>query len=317
MQSQPRFESNPPSRDSGLPFTDPERERLFLGLVREHLGRNNARVTIAGGIARVASSPLAHGLTNVAQTCNQHPVRMWRRIVAEHFNKTFDPNLTAAAVDLISGGADANLGRLVVRIHPADAFQGTLRDQFVQRVDLEDTITVLAIDIGPSIMPVHRIIAAGWNLADDALFERALGNLARTSQASWTRLSIPPTSDGGIDLLHGDFHAATHILRRPPDLPRVGREGNLIGIPACGTLFSYPLDVALDGLTLHSLMAISLGKSHDGPNAITPHLHWRTPAGDLRIQRAVRRDDGARFLPSPDFVEAMVRLQKAADTRRN
>ena len=312
MHNQPRFDPNPTPLASGLPFTEPERARLFLNMVRDQLGKRGESVNIADGVARITGSPIAFGLLNVAQSCDQHPIRMWRQIISEHFAKSFDPNLSAAVVGLIGGGATANLDRLVVRIHPADAFQGQLRDHFVQRTDLEETLTVLAVDIGASIMPVQRLVAAGWGIPDEELFQRAMANLRQLSRATWARLNIPPTADGGIDLLHGDFHAATHILRQPADLPRVGKEGNLIGIPACGTMFSYPLNKALDPLTLHSLMAISLGKSHDGPNAISQHLYWRTPHGDLKLQRAMRRADGARLLPSPDFIECMVRLQKAS-----
>ena len=48
----------------------------------------------------------------------------------------------------------------------------------------------------------------------------------------------------------------------------------------------------------------------DGPNAITPHLYWRTTTGTCYLQRALRLGRGTRFLPSPEFVECMVQLQK-------
>jgi hypothetical protein len=310
MSDSHRFRPSSDSRPSPYPFLDRARKNHFLKLVREQLGKAGAAVTIADGVARVAGNPMAHGLLNLAQTCNLLPETNWREIIAEHFAKSEPALLRANAMSLIEGGFERNVDRLVVRIYSSGHFTGPLTDHFVQRIDLPETSTVLAIDVGTSMIPVPRPVAATWCVPDCALFEHALGNLVRTSKAHWSRLSIPVT-DFGFDLLHGDFHAATHVLRRDPGLPRVGREGNLIGIPACGVLFSYPIDAALDALTLESLTAMSLGKCHDGPNAITPHLFWRTPRGEFHLQRAMRHGRGTRFLPSPEFVECMVRLQKA------
>ncbi len=74
---------------------------------------------------------------------------------------------------------------------------------------------------------------------------------------------------------------------------------------------SYPIDEALDALTIESLLAITTGKYDDGPSSITPHLYWRTPAGNYHLQRARHTPDRTRFSPSPEFLELMVRLQKA------
>jgi hypothetical protein len=211
---------------------------------------------------------------------------------------------------MVEGGFEHNAERLVVRIYPEDQFAGPLAGYFVQRTDLAGTSTALAVDVGPSLMPVQRLVAAMWGVADRDLFERAIQNLERMSTARWSHLPIAPAHGFGIDMLGEDFHAPAHVLLANPRLPRTGKAGNLIGIPACGVLFSYPIDKALDALTLETLAAISLGKYQDGPNAITPHLVWRPPDGGLHVQRVQRHGKGTRFLPSPEFVECMIRLQQ-------
>jgi hypothetical protein len=287
-----------------------------LRLVRTHLGRSGAAVTIADGFARVDGDPMLHGLTNLAQACNLLPEEEWPQAVAAHFAKSDPERLRGEVAAVVEGGFAAEADRLVVRIYPPDALSARMSDHFVQRLDLAETVTVLALDIGPSLLPVPRPIADSWQVPDAALFDRALANLERCSRARWSHAAFPTLREG-IDHLGGDFHAATHILRRDPGLPRVGKAGNLIGIPACGVLFSYPLNMALDALTLDSLLAMSLGKFHDGPNAISPHLYWRTPEGRLHVQRALRHGRGTRFMPSPEFVEQMARLQEAGGGTRD
>src|SRR5262245_4768855 len=300
-----------PRAPSHSPFANPGCKNRFLRLVRTHLGRGGGAVTIANGVARVDGDPMVHFLANLAQACNLLPEQEWPQAVAAHFAKSDPERLRGEAAAMVEGGFAAQADRIVVRIYPPDALSARMSDHFVQRLDLAETVTVLALDIGTSLMPVPRPIADSWQVPDAQLFDRALGNLERSSCARWSYLAFPTPRKIGIDLLDGDFHAATHILRRDPGLPRVGKAGNLIGIPACGVLFSYPLNKALDGLTLDSLLAVSLGKFHDGPNAISPHLYWRTPEGRLHAQRAQRHGGGRRFMPSPEFVEQMARLQEA------
>lgn len=292
------------------PFRDPDQENRFLALVRAELGKHGTEVTIADGVARVSGSDIVHGLTNLAQSCNLSAESEWPTIVREHFAKSDPMRVRESAVRLVEGGLERNVDSLAVRIYADDHFQGPLAGYFVERVDLPATRTVLALDVGSSVIPVPSAVAETWGVPHAVLFDRAMDNLVRLSRARWSTMSIPPVGDFGFDLLHGDFHAPTHLLRRDPGLPRIGKHGNLIGIPACGVLFSYPVDAALDALTIESLLAISLGKCHDGPNAITPHLYWRTTTGTCYLQRALRLGRGTRFLPSPEFVECMVQLQK-------
>ena len=194
MSTSRRFQPDFPEPTAPVyPFLDKERKNRFLDLVRRQLGKDGDSVTIADGVARVAGSPIAHGLTNLAQRCNLSPDDQWPQLVEEHFAKSAPRTVAAAAASLIGGGSEQNLERLVVRIYPHDHFQGPLRDHFVQRIDLEDTLTVLAIDVGPTILPVQRAVAGTWNLPEATLFDHALDNIARTSQAHWSRLSIPPT----------------------------------------------------------------------------------------------------------------------------
>lgn len=312
MTGSRRFHFHPfESQPSPYPFHDRQRKDRFLALVRERLGRHGARIVIENGLARVEGSPHLHGLTNLAQICNQKPEVAWPAIVDEHFARSESGQIEKGVTSLTEEGFAQNADRLVVRIYPQDWLSGAMRSRFVHRVDLQETCTVLALDVGSSVMPVPTPVATHWGVPDAELFARALDNLVRLSKARWSTMSIPPTHAFAFDLLHGDFHAPTHLLRPDPGLPRTGRHGNLIGIPACGVVVSYPIDTRVAALTIESLLAITIGKHRDGPSAITPHLYWRTPEGRFHLQRARQEQAFTRFMPSPEFVECMVKLQKA------
>lgn len=312
MTTSRRFHFHPFERQpSPYPFHDRQQKDRFLHLVRERLGRDGAIVTIDNGLARVEGSEVLHGLTNIAQVCNQAPADKWPSLIDAHFAKSESGRIADGMSTLTKGGFEQSADHLVVRIYPLDFVSSVPVSHFVHRVDLQETCTVLALDIGATVIPVPALVAEAWGLPHPVLFERALDNLVRTSKARWSTLSIPPPHEFTFDLLHGDFHAPTHLLRRDPGLPRTGTHGNLIGLPACGVVVSYPIDAAVGALTLESLLAITIGKFTDGPSSITPHLYWRTPAGNFHLQRAKREADRTRFMPSPEFVEQMVLLQKA------
>src|SRR5262245_57673898 len=241
-RSQESFMSNPhhrrldpdPRAPSHAPFANHGLKNRFLRLVRTHLGRSGGTVSIANGAARVDGDPMVHFLANLAQACNLLPEQEWPQAVAAHFAKSDPERWRGEVAAVVEGGFAAQADRLVVRIYPPDALSARMSDHIVQRIDLAETVTVLALDLGPSLMPVPRPIADSWQVPDAELFDRALDNLERNSRAHWSQLAVPTLRELRLDLLDGDFHAATHILRRNPGLPRVGRAGNLIGIPACG-----------------------------------------------------------------------------------
>ncbi|HEX5052211.1 MAG TPA: hypothetical protein VFZ65_10595 [Planctomycetota bacterium] len=302
--SQKPFHPEPPL----YPFRDRQLRNRFLQLVREFLGRGGKRVVIGNGVAHVEGSSGVHGLGNLAQICHQAPPAQWPEIVAEQLAKGSDARMEAA-VDTLQGGFDGCADKLVVRVYAEEFLTVPVHQGVVHRTDLPGTCTVLALDVGPSIVSVPRVVADLWQVPVPELFDRALQNLPRLGAPHWSRLHLPSMGAGAIDLLSGDFHASAHVLRPATFVGRTGAHGNLVGLPARGVLLSHAIDAMPAVATLEALLAMTTGKFRDGPGAITPHLYWRTPEGGFHLQQGTSDGGRARFVPSPEFVELMVRLR--------
>ena len=286
------------------PFRDRELRNRFLQLVRERLGRGGRNVVIDNGMACVEGEPFVHGLSNLAGTCHMAPPAMWPRLVDEHFAKSDPGQLLGVLEDVASSDYAAQADRLVVRIHDQRVAQASWADHVLHRVDLPTTCSVLALDIGPSVMPVPKPIAEAWAVPVPELFACAMRNLPNLSKARWTRLPLLHLGDA-VDVLSEDFHAAAHVLDAATFRDRTGRLGNLVGIPARGVLLSYRLEAAPTGLLLQTLLAMTHGKYHDGPGPITPHLFWRDLDGRFHVQYGSSDGVRARFVPTAEFLAAM------------
>ncbi len=300
-----QFDPEPPTHQ----FADPLHEDLFHRLVREHLGRDGKQVDIHDGCARVQGSEVTHGLNNLAQMCHLAAPSQWPEIVRRHLDKSNDRALDAMRTAM-HDDYEANADKLVVRLRSKHFLVDAAQYNLVHRIDLPHTCSLLAIDLGPSVMPVPAPVAATWGKPIPELFDRAILNLKHCCKARWSQLAIPP-GRVWFDLLHGDFHAPSHVLRQDVFLPRVGAHGNLIGLPAAGVLMSYAIDAMPAVATLEAMLAISTGKFQDGPGSITPHLYWRTQKGAFHVQQGANRDGRMQFAPSPEFVALLARLRRA------
>ncbi|MEO6597196.1 MAG: hypothetical protein ABIP94_20830 [Planctomycetota bacterium] len=310
-----RLPSNPFAPKPPLyPFHNRQQKNRFLQLVREFLGRDGSPVAIENGMAVVEGGRGVHGLQNLAQVCHQSPFAAWPGIIAEHLGKSDEGRLEAVVGDVLTS-FERSRDQLCVRVYPKEFAVGPLQHHIVHRFDLPETCTVLAVDIGPSIIPVPTPVAEAWGVPLPMLFECALQNLPNLGKPRWERLQLPPSRCGAIDLLHDDFHATSHALRPAAFQGRTGQFGNLIGLPARGVLISHAIAAMPAISTIEAMLAITTGKHRDGPGSITPHLFWRTPEGQFYLQQGSTEGGRVRFVPSPEFVELLVRLKGERPSR--
>lgn len=290
------------------PFASRLLKERFLDLVRRRLGRDGARVVIAGGVARVEGNPAAHGLTNLAQVCHQNSTTAWPMLVDEHFDKSEPERMLAKLQMAFGSGSGPKFDRLALRIQAEDFMPAHVLATLVHRVDLPGTVTTLVVDVGESVMPLPLPIAEEWGVPADELFERALANLPRLCQARWQRLVLPYDTAVEVDAFCGDFYSAASLLRPQPFLPRGGEHGHLFVVPAREALVSWPVGAAGLPRAIEALVAIGRGKFEDGPGSITPHVFWRTPAGDFELQQGAIIGGRAQLAPSPAFAQLLARL---------
>ncbi|MGB3967963.1 MAG: hypothetical protein WBO45_14610 [Planctomycetota bacterium] len=279
--------------------------------MRDYLGRDGRQVTIEHGVATVEGEPARHGLTNIAQVCHQSPPEDWPRLVARHLGLSDIPKLTAAVEGIAGSDFEQVAGQLAIRIHPEEFLTPAQRPHIVHRTDLDGTLTVLVLDIGPTTLAVPVPIADGWAVPAATMFDRALQNVSK-ARVQWMSLPLPPDGSTSIDALVGDpFYTASHILRTDAHLPRTGRFGNLFGVPNRSSLISHPLDGLPVWPAVEAMLGMTTGMFHDGPGSITPHLFWRTPSGRFLRQQGCKDQGRIRLAPSPEFLELLERLQQA------
>ncbi len=290
------------------PFANRVLKERFLDLVRQRLGRDGASVIVRGGVACVEGSPAMHGLTNLAQVCHQHSTTAWPRLVDEHFDKSETERVAHHVQTAFDDDAGPDLERFGLRIQAADCLPDEILSTIVHRVDLPGTITMLVVDVGESVMPVPTLFADEWGFAVEELFARAVANLPKLCSARWEVLRVPLDDGIAVDLLGNDFYAAASILRPEPFLPRLGEHGNLIALPSREVLLSWPIEAAVLPRAIEAMVAMARGKFHDGPGSITPHLYWRTPAGEFQLQQDAIDGGRARLAPSPEFAQLLAEL---------
>jgi len=289
------------------PFRDREQRNRFLKLVRDHLARDGQGVVIRDGCAQVEGSPGVHGLGNLAQLCWQAPEARWPEIIARHLGLSRPERLSALAMDLVGGSFDRIAEHLAVRLYPGDYLADAARVHVVHRTDLPGTLTLLVVDTPQSVMAVPAPLVEQWGLSREQLFERAIANIARLSASSWHLLPMPPGVGAPLHALTGDHYVTSHLLRADPGLPVVGTSGNLVAAPHRGALFSLPIDGGVAPFAIEALLTFSIGMFHEGPGSITPHLFWRTPAGNYELQQGCREGRHHRLAPTPGFAPLLAR----------
>ena len=299
------FAKNLPS----YPFGDAQFQQRFEALVRQRLGRDRNPVTIDGGTAMVVGSRASHGLTNLAQVCRRNDPEEWPRIIDEHFRKSEHNEQSGEFLNVLSMDLPSLRDRIGIRIYHEDFLHGGIDAHVLHRVDLEGTVTVPIVDVGPSVMPIPPHLLGEWGASVDMLLQQGIDNLKDLCQAQWQMLPIPVGTGVYLDMLCNDFYAAASVLRAEPFLPRIGRYGNLIALPARELLISWPINKLRSTYAIEAMLAIGNGAFADGPCSITPHLYWRTPEGEFRLQQGTVDSGGIHFVPCSEFHKLMVRLR--------
>ena len=291
-------------------FPLPEHRDAFLRLVREHLGRGGAEVQIRDGVAHVAGSNGRIGLANLAQMCSQSPPIAWRRIIAEHLDKSDDAKVHALATELVDGTFEQLADKLAVRLYAGDYLPRRPETHVVHRCDLPGTVTVLVADLGPSVMAVPAEVAAAWGVPHEQLFARGLQNVRALGPPDWHTMPLP--HDVQLDVLMcPHFYTATHALLLDGALPRPARHGHLLGVPHRATLLCFSIDDLRVLTAMENLSFMTGGMFREGPGSISPHVYWRDSDGRFEQQQSLALGRRTRFAPSPGFAAVLDVLRRA------
>lgn len=307
---------HPDPAASRWPFADAALGQHFERLCREALARGGEGVVIADGIATVAGSSVRHGLDNLAATCNQLPLAQWPAVIAQHFLKSSPPSLRALTEAMLDGRFEDQQHRLVLRIQPENSLPLPLAAMHLHRVDLPGTWTLLALDLGASIVLVPRFLADRWGQPVEHLFLRALQNLPGYCDAEAASLRLPAPVATQMDFLEGGSYAAAAALRLKDCNVRLGTHGNLVCTPVRESLISWPIEECPSDHVLRAMFRMAGARYAEGPYPVSPHVYWRRPDGGYEVQRGRGEGESLQVLATPGFADLRRRLALPRDPAR-
>lgn len=295
------------------PFADRRTRRHFHDLVRAVLGRDGRRVSIEDGVAVVEGQPGRHGLGNLAQRCHGAPRERWPQMIAEHLGLSDVEALTKRTSDLLEQPFPVIREHLGVRVYPEQFVALPMQSQVVYRVDLPGTVTVVVIDLGPSMIALPVVVAESWPASPEELFAAGIANLTRLTRVERASVLLPTQPRAMVDVLSGDNFVSSHVLAPERVVPRLGKHGNLLAVPTREVLLSHPIEDGLALRTVESMLLMARGHFDHGVGSISPHLFWRRPDGGFECQQgSCEPEQGrVRVAPTPAFAELLAKLRPA------
>lgn len=297
------------------PFVDRRTRRYFHELVRSVLGRDGRRVVIEDGVAVVEGQPGQHGLANLARRCHEAPREQWPQLVADHLGLSDVEAIARRTGSLLDQPFSVIRQHLGVRLYPEGYLSAPMAGQLVERVDLPGTLTVVVIDIGPSVMMLPPVVAQTWPVPTAELFEAGIANLMHLTKLQRGSLLLGTQPAAVVDVVSGDNFASSHVLAPERVLPRLGAHGNLLAVPTRDVMLSLPLDAGLSLWAVEALLVMARGRFDDGVGPISPHLFWRRPDGGFERQQGNHEPGAGRvqLAPTPAFAGLLAQLRPAGD----
>lgn len=160
---------------------------------------------------------------------------------------------------------------LAVRIYRQD-FMGSFKlEELVHRIDLEETVTVLVLDMPDSVESILHTNIEKWNKTPEELFEIAFVNLKEKFKREVERI------DNNVLKLSGDdIFVTSEALFFERNEKCIGKYGSIFCLPNRDTMRAVAINSDLDvevGLQLMIPFAEETF-DHSEDLAITRHIYW-------------------------------------------
>jgi peroxiredoxin len=160
----------------------------------------------------------------------------WKKIADDHFEQLF--KAIAVQKKINPKDFESIKAYLSLRIYPRQTFatNGVL-DQLVTRVDLEDTYTVLMLDLPGAFTPVQKADFYVWQKNIDSVFTVALHNVDKQPVEQTTKTFKFDKADVELTILGNEDYAASYTLDLAHNQPGlVGHWGSVIAVPNKGVV---------------------------------------------------------------------------------
>lgn len=281
-------------------------EERFESLVNARLASEGEASFVDGGVVQVRGKSC--GLENLAQLCRALPADDWPRAIGEHFDALLRAEQEEVEWHARSREFDWVAPQLCVRLHPteyanADGSRFAMAEMSLAREDLPGFSTVLVADRPSTIVSVERSVSDAWGRTSDAIFARALANLAEKHPVVATPLDLDPKSGLRAWVLESEhLFGASHVLRLDAWPEVIGAHGTLVAVPTRHALIAYPIGSAAVHDAIRILAHLANKTCADGPGSITPDLFWRTRDGRFERMGVAVSPGKIDLTPSDGFV---------------
>lgn len=243
----------------------------FLNMVLAYLRRRQVDFTLRVDALYLGEKGGRIDLEVLAQQCAGQDRSQWRGTIAAFFQSS--PAILAATKTAAHLDFSQIAPLLAACLQPAGTLIAVGKENLVYRVDLEETVSVLMLDLPGNPQMVSPAEAARWekekaelfaigleNSFQKAAIERSTRELAHGVEATvWTG-SSPFTS----------VHAL--VLPRHPEV--IGQHGCLLAVPNRSMVICCPVDDGRILATIGALAALAIDAYEGEPGSISPHLYW-------------------------------------------
>ncbi len=213
------------------------------------------------------------GLDTLIRVVIREDISEWQRIVFDHFGKF---NNVKQSIEIEFEDYDRIKDKLIIRIYPESVLKNvgkSYEDMFVYRVDLEETVSVICVDLPDKFATVSRVYLEEWDVTAEELFEAAQQNILQYKHLISSHIGEVEGIKIGC-FLDRDF-AASFILDLQQNAPDyVGIYGALVSMPTKGTVFVHPIgaNTIREAISIIAPQCRTIYTKEEGP--ISLEFYW-------------------------------------------
>ncbi|HEY4323020.1 MAG TPA: hypothetical protein VGN20_03515 [Mucilaginibacter sp.] len=177
----------------------------------------------------------AFNLDNLVPKCAAEKDRTkWEGIIQDHFKSLF--NSFDAKKKLNTTDYDYIRSYLSIRIYPDATIEqrgGTAN--FITRIDLDGTTTILMLDLPQAFTPVLKDDFNMWHKTIDEVFKEAIANVDKQKVEKATKVFTTDGSQIEFNFMENENYAASYALDLSNNSPEfVGEWGSVVVVPDKG-----------------------------------------------------------------------------------
>ncbi|AXY72898.1 hypothetical protein D3H65_02460 [Paraflavitalea soli] len=290
-------------------FFKQDEYNTFISHIETYFRKKKAEFAYNEGVVIVENEEQEktnHGLVNIAQQCNQSPIKEWKELITRHFDSfghidRFNQDFNSQAHDY-----EYVKSHLGVRLYAQDYLSHISDDIIITRRITEDIIAMLVFDFPHSVSNVKPEQSILWKKSEDELFGIGIINVKSNYQFDISRERL---GDFDIWFVTGEhFFTPNIVFDLPHDSRLVGTYGSLVGIPHRHAVLIYPIESSEAVRVITGLIPVINGMHQEGPGSISDKLYWYYDNAFYPLPYTLD-EKTIQFFPPEKFLDMMNELQ--------